>query len=280
MIELQPRISVERAIGQLQSALDGTQTVTNATAGATGPQVVENYARWAEDSERTLTKILTPDSLSDLIHTRRHWALRAVTGDEPRLIPLVLTEIESRQNALTAMINELQLERQRWSSAVEQPYTIAVPDSTMFLDPEAAFEDIDWRVTTESRQGVRVVVPLAVVDELDRLKRQGNSTTARLAKAAIRWLSSTLPRDTDSRAALSGDGIETVTIEVYVEDGPRRLDDADLSIIRSTERLGSVSGALATLVTRDLGMAVRARAVKVPVVHIPPPTTPSTPDGR
>lgn len=44
------------------------------------------------------------------------------------------------------------------------------------------------------------MVPLVVVHELDCLKRQGNSTTATLARTSLRWLIDILPRDPRGRS--------------------------------------------------------------------------------
>lgn len=218
-----------------------------------------------------LRGVLDPDTWIDLLHTTRHWQLRNATAHTPRLIPSVLAELDSRSLVINAVRQALLDEQTRWKPLGGLTHTIAVPDTMMFLDPRAPFESIDWRQTTHSLDSVRVVVPLLAIDELDRLKRQGNSTTAKAAQAAIRWLADKLPsRPADRTPLPTDDQFHPMTLEVYVEDTPRRVADADLLIIETVRRLGRFADTPATLVTRDLGMAVRARAVSISVAFIPP----------
>jgi predicted ribonuclease YlaK len=161
----------------------------------------------------------------------------------------------------------------RWKSLSAR---LVVPDTNLFLQADAPFETIDWHAALESQRDIRLVVPLVVVHELDRLKRQGNSTTARLARAALRWLAANLPADPNGPPArVAGGGSEPQTaIEVYVQDGPSRPEDADGVIIKLAQQLGRISGRPTVLVTRDLGMRVRAVAVGVNAVQLPEPSEP------
>ena len=112
--------------------------------------------------------------------------------------------------------------------------------------------------------------------ELDRLKRQGNSTTAKLARHAIRWLAATIPSNPLWRSSrLAGDQSRGVTIEIAVDDGPSRPEDADGVILAFSRQLGSVSGIATKLATRDLGMQLRAQATGVDALLLD-----TAPDGQ
>jgi hypothetical protein len=143
-------------------------------------------------------------------------------------------------------------------------------DTNMILDRDELFDTVQWAALIEATIAVRLVVPLIVIHELDRLKRQGNSTTAQLARQAIKQLASQLPIAIDARSEPISSEMQTVTVEAYVHGGPSRPDDADGMIIQFCEWLAVVSGLPTTLVTKDLGMALRARAAGVTTVHIPP----------
>ena len=54
-----------------------------------------------------------------------------------------------------------------------------------------------------------------------------------------------------------------MTIEIAVQDGPARPDDADGVIIDLARQLGMISGLATRLVTRDLGMQHPAQATGV-----------------
>lgn len=271
MIDLATDVSLDRAVQVLGELATDASNMLGGVAGLPVATVLDRYLAWAEMAERMLRSVLDPDTWIDLLHTTRHWQLGSATEHTPRLIPSVLAELESRAHAINAVRQALLDEQARWKPVGGHAYTIAVPDTTMFLDPGAPFESIDWRQTTHSLHTARVVVPLLAIDELDRLKRQGNSTTAKVAQAAIRWLNDRLPvRPTDRSPLPADDQSHPVTLEVYVEGRARRVDDADLLIIETVRRLGRFADMQATLVTRDLGMAVRARALSVPVAFIPP----------
>jgi hypothetical protein len=256
---------MDYAIDRVRWAASEANKTANRTTGHHPSDAVGYYLSWTEDATGQLGNVLTADAVTDVVQTQAFWQLRAATGAEPRLLATVLHELRNRQTALEALADELRRWRRRWTS--ESAYVIVVPDTSMFLDPDRGFPDIDWRQVVDNQQSpLRVVVPLAVIDELDRLKRQGNSTTANRAKAAIRWLCGTLPLRLDARTRL--DVPYDASIEVLTEATPRRLVDADLSIIGTTRQLATISGTLAVLVTRDLGMVLRARAGDVQVIHV------------
>jgi hypothetical protein len=79
-------------------------------------------------------------------------------------------------------------------------------------------------------------VPIVVIYELDRLKRQGNSTTAKLARQAIKWLVATLPIDPNARSKPILTTRPTASIEVYVHEGSSRPEDADGVIVRFVKK--------------------------------------------
>jgi len=266
VIDLRVGTSLANSIDRVRWAATEAGNVN--VVGIAAHEVLNNYLRWTEDAAGQLGNVLPRSTVTDLLHTPAYWHFRGADGTQPRLIPALLRELDTQKATLEEIAAGLVAAEIRWAGGLGEAYTIAVPDTTMFLNGDAPFEDIDWRQVTNSRPSVRVVVPLAVVDELDRLKRQGNNTTSKLARYSINWLDEHLPFAVDQRTRLATEGIYKTTIEVLVEDTPRRLPDADLSIIASAQQLGTLAGAPTTLVTRDLGMALRARAITQPVVHL------------
>jgi hypothetical protein len=254
---------------QLKTTSDGEracrilQEYANEAGNARSGDMYGRYITWTENAERMLGNDFEPETVDELIHTTRYWTLRT-SPDMHRLPALVDAELASRQTVLEAAEQTLRRERDRWRA---RPATLVVVDTNIFLEPGRSILDTDWLTLMNSRPGVRLVVPLIVIHELDRLKRQGNSTTARLAREAIRWLATTLPASsTGTSLLLSGEDHRGVTIEVAVQDGPARPDDADGVIIRFAQQLRLVSGMVTKLVTRDLGMQLRAQLLDVDAV--------------
>jgi hypothetical protein len=244
----------------------------NANSSGGGPDSgvadrIDRYLRWTEDAEPQLRNVFRPEYAAELVKTTGYWTLRTVSPDALRVNTLVRTEYEGLIGEFERLLTDLAAEKARWE---RKTAPLLVPDTSMFLDPENLFATVDWPALAESEIDVRVVTPLIVVHELDRLKRQGNSTTARLAREAIRFLSVVLPADVEYYSAPFRPGPPGSTIEVYVHGGPTRPEDADGVIIEFGRWLGVISGLPTTLVTRDLGMALRARSIKVEAIHIRP----------
>jgi predicted ribonuclease YlaK len=82
----------------------------------------------------------------------------------------------------------------------------------MFLDQEP-FETIDW-ATLFGAQIARIIVPIVVIHELDRLKRQGNQATSRAARHALSWLKDVLPTSPGTKSRDLTPGPLTTVIEV------------------------------------------------------------------
>lgn len=265
--ELRDGATGEQALEALRHAANGAQNVGALAAGKASEQILSRYLDWTEEAERMLGNAFALDVVSDLVHTDNYWALRASSSDTPRLIALVLRELESRRRRYDSLVEALTKERRRWQHPSAM---LVVPDTNMFLEEGAPFQDIEWPKAVESQGNVRLVVPIVVVHELDRLKRQGNSTTAKLARAATRWLLETLPLQQPNAQSLklAADFPET-HLEVHVEDLPTRPEDADGLIIRFARRLSQVSGQPTKLVTRDLGMRLRASLLGVDAVQLP-----------
>lgn len=247
-----------RADADGERASEILRDLVNEAGNARGGDMYQRYVAWTENAERMLRNAFEAEAVTDLVHTQRYWMLRAIPPGTPRLAPLVDAELTNRASVLTQLQDDLQEQRRRWR---HRAATLVVVDTNMFLEPGRPIQEVDWLVVTDSRPGVRLVVPLIVVHELDRLKRQGNNTTARLARDAIRWLAKIAPFQTTGQSELlSGDQLRGVTIEIAIHDGPRRLDDPDGFIIDFTRRLKIVSNMFTKMATRDLGMQLSARA--------------------
>lgn len=195
VIALRSGTNADHAVKQLRLTAQDAANVAGGSAGRTPLQVLEQYVAWAENVERMLANVLEVEYLDDLVFTPRYWELRTARGDEARLTPSVLAEIERQQRQLDALAAELEAERQHWADG---PATIVVPDTNMFLQEGAPIEGIDWPASVESEVAVRLVVPLVVAHELDRLKRQGNNTVRSSARCALKWLLVLLPREITS----------------------------------------------------------------------------------
>jgi hypothetical protein len=231
---------------------------------------IGKYLSWTEDVEPQLRNVFDGEFVAEAIRTTGYWTLRTISPDVVRVTTLVRTEYEGRIRFLNALAAQLKAEQARWDSYAAP---LIVPDTNVFLDPDTSPEQVDWAAEIDATINVRVVVPLVVVRELDRLKRQGNNTTGRLARRAIKWLAACLPDDVNAHSEVLNDArTPGATIETYLHGGVYRPEEADGIISDFCRWLRAIAGLPVTLVTRDLGMSVLARAAGLSVaLRLPEP---------
>ncbi|MFG2552900.1 PIN domain-containing protein [Streptomyces sp. NPDC048581] len=185
---------------------------------------------------------------------------RALRAENQALV----TEIENQVKALEQARNELEALKQLAS----RPGLPVVYDTNM-LNHWSQPGDIRWRdvlkAQGETAPLTRLVVPLRVIDELDKQK-YGQGELAKRATTAIRYLEKIL------QGSQPGDAVQLrqgATIEVWV-DTDDRDNDADLAILRCAADLDNLHPSTGSRVlTDDFGMRLRAQQVGLKVVSLP-----------
>ena len=121
-----------------------------------------------------------------------------------------------------------------------------------------------------SNDRIHILVPLIVIDELDRLKDSGKDHTRWRAGYTLAvlddlfWSPTYRPRLYERP---SGFHPEVATMEILMDPpGHRRLDDADNEIVDRLVQVQPLSARPITLLTYDTGMAMRARHVGLEVI--------------
>lgn len=260
--------------GDAKSVAAGLRQIAESAASSMGnagrpspSEAVIGYLSWTEVANTALGNFVGLEQASDLLHTQGYWALRTADPNSAHLIGFVNEEVRDRVRVLKNMADTLERELGRWA---EEAATIIVPDTNIFLQEDRPFEEIDWPMAVRSQLPVRLALSMTVIHELDRLKRTGNNTTRKMARQALRWMTKNLPLELDKKSEPLSDNLPVTTIEVDVETGGPKPDDADGAIIRFAKGLDSVSGNLTTrLVTYDLGMRLRAKALGVRAIQLP-----------
>ncbi|MFE1841698.1 PIN domain-containing protein [Streptomyces sviceus] len=188
------------------------------------------------------------------------------------------TEIRAQAEAVDRAWQELQVLKQL-ADRIGLP---VVYDTNMF-NHWSQPGDIPWRRVLkdqgESAKLCRLIVPLTVIDELDRQK-YGQGELARKAGTAIRYLERVL------KDSGPGDPVrlrEDVTLEIWV-DTDERGGDADLAILRCAADLDNLHAPKIQLIwdppeehpaqgarvlTDDFGMRLRAQQMGLTVLRLP-----------
>ncbi|WP_269203880.1 PIN domain-containing protein [Motilibacter peucedani] len=163
--------------------------------------------------------------------------------------------------------DRLERELDRWT----RPGRLVVPDTNVFLHLPEPWVEVPWkdRVGCRVAEALRLVIPLLVVDELDRAKLGRNETRSR-ARGVLRLLDQHFP-DPSAVALLAGSGElqGSVTVELLLDDlGHVRLPDADSGLVDRAVELQALADRDVTIVTLDIGMALRARAAGVRALRL------------
>ncbi|MFF5393194.1 PIN domain-containing protein [Streptomyces sp. NPDC013012] len=194
-----------------------------------------------------------------LFFTPIYWALLNGAGHvggrlAPKVTnPLIDQEVRQRIADLERAIESTKDVILQWPEKV----STLVLDTSFFIEHEDKLVDADFLKLASQDGGVRIAVPMMVVDELDRLKE------AR-ASAHVRWRAryglAVLDRLLTDEAPLG-------STEVRVLPDPPghvRLPDEDDEIVDRALALSLLAAGPVKLVTYDTGMALRAKIAGVP----------------
>lgn len=225
-----------------------------------------NYIAWVANSVRLLRMQVSEGDLSRLLLSRRYWTLQAMatsptgmTGD------LVDAELADRGAILEDTLRDTREEFQRWSRVQR----LVVADTTVYCQHPKKLEEMDLAALIECREEqIELVVPVAVVDELDNLKQSRDKhlrwramyTLAVFDRVAGTSGVGRLRESVDS--ALREDGIPRgeLWIDVLFDlPGHVRFPIMDDEIVDRALAVQILSGKDVTFLTYDTGQAMRAR---------------------
>lgn len=259
---LLPGVRVDEAVSDLTEQVNRLNTLGSGSKF----EVFDSYLRWAADAADVLASRVSPEDVEKLVLTRRHWALCGIDpAANGAITRLVNAEVSDRRRNLFRAIESLVQAQERWSALGGK---ILVADTNVYLHHQQPFDEVDWGVLVNAaeHEPIHLIIPILVVDELDRAKRGRNETRAR-ARASLRKLAMTF-EDPDVSAQFAA-GTSLTTAHLLLDSaGHKRLADADSELIDRTFALTAFTGSPATVVTFDTGMALRARAAGLRVRHL------------
>jgi len=246
-----------------------------------------DYTKAVDDTHSTLNcAFAEPDLASDL-RSAAYWHFlqlgspkvlefvkNPLLGQSPGMVETLTAEMRTRNAALAAEIDRqirvlenAQDQLRALKELVGRPGLPVVYDTNM-LNHWQQPSDVLWReLFKQDGQDVpltRLVVPLRVLDELDRQK-YGDGALARKAATAIRYLERVLKNSQPGTPVELRPG--EATLEVWL-DADDRDTDADLAILRCAADLDNLHGD-ARVLTDDIGMRLRAQQMDLTVMGLP-----------
>ena len=277
---LTPLPGADRAnlLKALQQVYDGAVEARNWDGHAVDR--CNTYMRWALDAVRVLRRQIAESDLERLVMTRAFWALQAGGMGAESVGWLVDAELDQRVSMFEEARDDLAAQIHRWS---RYNWAYVVPDTSLFIQHPQKVEELDLSEDLGLRgQGVHLLVPIAVVDELDGLKQHSDKHVRWRARHTLHVLDQVLPdpawagelRPANFTPVIDGLGIPRgeVTVEIVTDPpGHARLPITDDEIIDRTLAFQVLAGQRVTMITYDTGQSTRARVAGLKVIKIPQP---------
>ncbi|WP_459714390.1 PIN domain-containing protein [Actinophytocola sp. KF-1] len=218
------------------------------------------YLGWVRRAEATLSRLIFRADARELLDWAGYenlmmmapaWAASVGGNPQERILAELLTEeITKRVDVIEAARAAVEDQMATWGGGFSQTLVF---DTSVYLSYILPLTKIDWgKFMVKGDQGIRLAVPMIVIDELDATKADSLRGRASLALAVL-------------DKALREDGKlarDPVPVEVMLFNDPlghTRLPINDQEIVARTLALQAIAQSPVTLLTCDTGMALRAR---------------------
>jgi rRNA-processing protein FCF1 len=283
LVTPRPGVNRENLLKTLQSV---HTDVYNLRGGGTAPNACERllaYVEWTSTAVRMLGNQVSNGDLDRLVLTERHRLLLAglvgtATSTElpvQRVVNgLVSLELDERVADFDAAIKALQGQIARWPAYGHY----VVPDTSFYIHHKDKLEAVDFGPLTNVWQSeIAVLVPIVIVDELDRLKESKDKVVRWRAGYTLAVLDRVFADGAGRAQQRPGDVVpgpdgltrSEVTIElVFDPPGHVRLPGNDDEIIDRALAIEALADRKVTLLTYDTGQSTRARNAGLQVVKL------------
>lgn len=242
------------------------QQVTQELENLRGRADIETYVSWVTRSDVVLRSVFSEPNLRECLYSDRFWHLFATPDTDQvkrsrRLNEALYAEIELQ----VVLFQELAVELGDIEQLAEPAGNLLVYDTNSLMHYGAP-DDIAWSTIIDPP--IRLIVPLIVIDELDGKRYSGSPKMSRRARGAQIALHRLLGDSGPRRSALPNRN--GVTIEVLLDEpGHVRLPRPDDEILDRSRFLEQIAMRSVSIITQDLGMALRATSLGLEVLRIP-----------
>jgi hypothetical protein len=249
---LRPGQSGVRAVSDLDGLIQDLRTAENFLSS--DPVIAANsYLIWAEKAEQFLLATFESLAVPRALQSDRYWRIRSTDTITSRPMPLIKAEIQIQKTTLEAIRSQLN----HYISLLTSPPdgSIIVLDTNVYVHGRLVHE-VDWH-SEFGLPRVTVVVPLVVLDELDRIKDRDLEYGKRAASVLRAWDRLFI----DDKWLVPKELRPRVTLQMVDEPpGHTRQAGQDDEIVRQAAYFAQINENRLMIVTRDRGMRLRARA--------------------
>jgi hypothetical protein len=265
-----PGVSRAQLRDSLQQLWTEAYNIRSGTYGS-GFEQLARYLNWASGAVRTLANQIRPADIDKLILTRgyeRLVTLAVPSSVGPHAVSvmneMMNVELSQRVDDLEAARNTLNDTISRWSGS----NLFIMPDTSVYIEHENKLADLNFaQLVADQRfpdSRLVVLVPIVVIDELDRLKdRSSNRHVKWRAGHALGFMYEKL-NDADHPALIQRPDPRKLWGPVVMElvldpPGHIRLPVEDDEIVDRAQSMGALTESRVTLITFDTGQSLRAR---------------------
>jgi rRNA-processing protein FCF1 len=276
------RDDVLKTLREIESAAHNTNSHSG-FHGSPAYSHLTSYLEWTTNSVRMLDHRVSAADIDRLVRTRGYERLVSAAGSltgadigtQRVLNGFVDQEIQQRIESLQEVIKDLDGQVRRWNAG--SLFTVA--DTSFYIEHEQKLRELDFAAVLQitARIPIRVLVPIVVIDELDRLKTRGSTDHARWRAGHTLGVLDEILRNPRQPGQLTAD----VTMEI-VFDPPAhiRLPINDDEIVDRAVAIQALAGTNVRLLTFDTRMSTRARYAGLNVVKLTKPLGEEPTDKR
>jgi len=272
-MRLRHGVTIDQAIKVLAERISASQEAS--AHNAAGLEAKRNaYLNWVSTTQQHLRTIFSDTELEDSLLGRGYWHICATTVPPLTITERLLSRLIGEELVFQVghpgiqgdggRLSEVAARLRALTRLASRPGRICVPDTNALLH-YTRFDQLLWAERMQAGL-VRLVIPLAVVEELDGKKyaRRGEfQQRAREMLTLIDRYVTTSPPDGYSEVRKS------VTVEVLPDEpGHLHMSSTDQEILERCEFLHQVTGNPATLITGDTGMRINARGRGIDVFKL------------
>jgi rRNA-processing protein FCF1 len=263
--------TVEQAIQALDQVIQESLQPRNIAGQAHDLRVkLNSYLNWVNGAQVRFRLVFADTELEDSLLARAYWNVSMSSiPPSPELGRLVDEELIFQAGnpgvpgdgggRLGQAADRLHGLRR----LADRPGRIFVPDTNALLH-FTRFDRLPWPERT-GQHVVRLIVPLAVIDELDNKKYARREEFQQRARELLTLIDRYETAAPDAYAQLH----QGVTFEILPDEpGHFRAASTDQEILERCEFLAQVTGLPVTLVTGDSGVRINARARGIDVIKL------------
>jgi rRNA-processing protein FCF1 len=236
---------------------------------AANSEVLPAYLGWAIRAVNELQRHLRSSDVDRLVRTPTFWSALNLRPESPATVELINGELLARQDALRDALDSIESFRRRFLSLPEESWLLIADTNVLIAHAESA-RDTDWHGMSRQHvrlfDTVRLVIPLLVIDERDKLKDHGKDQTRTRARAMLKLIHSIIGDTPGGRSVLQSSSEEhgPVTIEILMESPTHvRLPRADDELVDVAARLRDMLGDRTVFTTFDTGADLRAAVKRI-----------------